>query len=394
MNKETLTTEQQKTASCLDTGRRLIKIIDGIINNKKADIPEDTDFERVLKLAYAHRVSGMVAYCGEKYDLPEATKSRFQAELFKTAARHTAQEREVQELSKCFSDEKIEHCFLKGLKISSLYDIPEMRFMLDIDVYVNPEKFDDAINVMENRGYEKISLDEKDCSLSKKPFLNVDLHRELKYDFDLGYDFYKNVYERLVSIENSYEKTMTKEELYVYLLSHTAHHFATAGTGIKSVIDHYYIMKNLVPQCDENILKEYLNESGLEAFNDKFSKLTKVWFMGEESDIVTEQMADYIILSGAYGTDINYYVNGVLRMGMSENKKEYFFKRLFPDYETMCFRYPVLKKCKLLLPVFWCVRILSSLTQTDRIKNEASGISAVDETNKNKQEEFLKNVGL
>lgn len=387
-------TEQQKTASCLDTGRRLIKIIDGIINNKKADIPEDTDFERVLKLAYAHRVSGMVAYCGEKYDLPEETKGRFQAELFKTAARHTAQEREVQELSKCFSDEKIEHCFLKGLKISSLYDIPEMRFMLDIDVYVNPEKFDDAIKVMENRGYEKISVDEKDCSLSKKPFLNVDLHRDLKYDFDLGYDFYKNVYERLVPIENSYEKTMTKEELYVYLLSHTAHHFATAGTGIKSVIDHYYIMKNLAPQCDENILKEYLIESGLEAFNDKFSKLTKVWFMGEESDIVTEQMEDYIILSGAYGTDINYYVNGVLRMGMSENKKEYFFKRLFPNYETMCFRYPVLKKCKLLLPVFWCVRILSSLTQTDRIKNEASGISAVDETNKNKQEEFLKNVGL
>lgn len=193
-------TEQQKTASCLDTGRRLIKIIDGIINNKKADIPEDTDFERVLKLAYAHRVSGMVAYCGEKYDLSEATKGRFQAELFKTAARHTAQEREVQELSKCFSDEKIEHCFLKGLKISSLYDIPEMRFMLDIDVYVNPEKFDDAIKVMENRGYEKISVDEKDCSLSKKPFLNVDLHRDLKYDFDLGYDFYKNVYERLVPI--------------------------------------------------------------------------------------------------------------------------------------------------------------------------------------------------
>ena len=75
-------------------------------------------------------------------------------------------------------------------------------------------------------------------------------------------------------------------------------------------------------------------------------------------------------------------------------KRAYFFKRLFPNYETMCFRYPVLKKCKLLLPVFWCVRILSSLTQTDRIKNEASGISAVDETNKNKHEEFLKNVGL
>ena len=388
------TTEQQKTASCLDTGRKLIKIIDGIINNKKADIPEDTDFLRVMKLAYAHRISGMVAYCAEQYNLPEETKSIFSKELFKTAARHTAQEREVKELSNAFSNEQIEHCFLKGLKISSLYDVPEMRFMLDIDVYVHPEKFQDAIKVMENRGYEKVSLDEKDCSLSKKPFLNVDLHRELKYDFDLGYEFYKNVYDRLIPIENSYEKRMTKEEFYVYLLSHTAHHFATAGTGIKSVIDHYYIMKNLVPECDENILKGYLKESGLEDFNEKFSKLTKVWFMGEESDTVTEQMADYIILSGAYGTDINYYVTGVLRMGMSEKRKDYFLKRLFPDFKTMCYRYPVLENKKILLPVFWGIRIFSSVTETGRIKNEAKGISFVDEINKNKQEEFLKNVGL
>jgi hypothetical protein len=116
--------------------------------------------------------------------------------------------------------------------------------------------------------------------------------------------------------------------------------------------------------------------------------------MGEESDTVIEQMADYIILSGAYGTDINYYVNGVRRMGMSENKKSYFLKRLFPDYETMCYRYPVLENKKILLPVFWGVRILSSVSSAGRIKNEASGISSVDEINKNKQEEFLKNVGL
>lgn len=394
MNNQTIELTDQKTASCLETGRRLVKIIDGIINNKKADIPEDTDFERVLKLTYSHRISGMVAYCVEKYDLPEEIKKKFNIELFKTAARHTAQEHEVKELSKDFSKNKIEHCFLKGLKIASLYDVPEMRYMLDIDVFVNPAKFDDAIKVMENRGYEISILDVKDCAFSKKPFLNVDLHRELKYDYDLGYDFYENVYERLVPIENSYEKTMTKEEFYVYLLSHTAHHFATAGTGIKNVIDHYYIMKNLVPQCNENILNEYLKESGLKAFNEKFSKLTKVWFMGEESDTVTEQMTDYIILSGAYGTDINYFVNSTLRVGMGENKKEYFFKRLFPDYKIMCCRYPILEKFKILLPVFWIVRIISSVTDASRIKSEAHGISSVAESDKIKQDQFLKNVGL
>ena len=67
-NSTTKSDEQQKTASCLETGKKLVKIIDGIINNKKAELPEDTDFLRIPKLAYAHRISGMVAYCAENYD--------------------------------------------------------------------------------------------------------------------------------------------------------------------------------------------------------------------------------------------------------------------------------------------------------------------------------------
>lgn len=385
---------EQKTASCLETGEKLIKILNSIINKIPLALPEDTNFEKILKLAFAHRVSGMVAHGVENFAVDSATKGKFSSELFKTAARYTAQEREVQELSADFSEEKIEHCFLKGLKISQFYDVPEMRFMLDIDVYVNPQKFEEAIKIMEKRGYEKISTDEKDCSLTKKPFLNVDLHRELKYDFDLGYEFYKDVYSRLVSKENSSEKIMTNEELYVYLLSHTAHHFATAGTGIKSVIDHYYILKNLVPQCNKDVLSEYLEKSGLTKFNEAFTKLTKVWFMGEEQTETTKQMGDYVVLSGAYGTDVNYYVNGVLRMGMHENKKDYFLNRLFPPYTTMCFRYPVLKKCKALLPLFWCIRIFASVFSAKRIKNEATGISGVDSENKQKQNDFLQSVGL
>lgn len=383
---------EQKTASCLDTGRKLVQIISGIINDTKADIPADTDFNKIMKLAYAHRISGFVAYASKYYELNDQLKASMETELFKTAARHTAQEREVKELSQAFTKAEIEHCFLKGLKISSLYDIPEMRFMLDIDIYINSDKFDLALEVMKNRGYEELSTDDKDCSLSKKPFLNVDLHKELKYDYDTGYEFYQKVNDRLISVPDSFEKLMSNEELYVYLLSHTAHHFATAGTGIKSVIDHYYIMKNLVPKCDNSVLEQYLTESGLKSFNESFTKLTKVWFMGEETDETTERMAEYIILSGAYGTDINFYVNGILRI--SENKKAYFKERLFPKYETMCYRYPVLKKHKALLPAFWGIRIFATLFDAERIKNEATGIAGVEENSKKKQDEFLKNVGL
>ena len=103
-------------------------------------------------------------------------------------------------------------------------------------------------------------------------------------------------------------------------------------------------------------------------------------------------MAEYIILSGAYGTDVNFYVNSVLRI--SENKKSYFLERLFPNRETLSYRYPSLKKHKALLPVFWGVRIVSSVFDIERIKSEATGVANVEEEVKEKQETFLKNVGL
>lgn len=391
MNDKNNTTEKN-TASCLETGGSLIKIVKGIIENKAVEIPENTDFNKIMSLAYAHRISGFVAYACKYYEIAEPTKTKMATEIYKTAARHTAQEHEIKELSRDFTKAEIEHCFLKGLKVSSLYDIPEMRFMLDIDIYINAEKYEEAIEVMKNRGYEVGCADEKDCSLSKKPFLNVDLHQELKYDYDLGYDFYTRVNERLVPVENSFEKLMSNEELYVYLLSHTAHHFATAGTGIKSVIDHYYILKNLLPECDLSILGKYLDESGLKGFDESFTKLTKYWFMNGEEDETVKKMAEYVILSGAYGTDINFYVNSVLRI--SDNKKSYFLERLFPRREWLSYRYPILKKHKALLPVFWGVRIVSAVFDADRIKNEATGVANVEAEVKEEQENFLKNVGL
>ncbi len=391
MNEKTNKIESN-TASCLTTGKILIKIIKGIIENKSVDIPENTDFNKIMKLAFAHRISGFVAYACKYYEIEEPIKTKMATEIYKTAARHTAQESEIKALSKVFSAAEIEHCFLKGLKISSLYDIPEMRFMLDIDIYINSDCYDKSIDVMKENGYELGVFTEKDCSLFKKPFLNIDLHRELKYDYDLGYEFYKKVNERLISVADSYEKLMSNEELYVYLLSHTAHHFATAGTGIKSVIDHYYILKNLVPKCDSEILDTFLKESGLVEFNEKFTRLTKCWFMDETPDEVIEKMSEYIILSGAYGTDVNFYVNSVLRSG--EKKKNYYRTRLFPDYEIMCLRYPALKGKKALLPAFWGARILTSVFDINRIKDEASGIAGVEEDSKKNQENFLKNVGL
>lgn len=389
------TQNAQKKQAILETGKLLIKAIKALINQEEFVFPENTDFSKLYKLAQNHRVTSIVAPAVMKCSFADgAIKGAFSKELFKTAARYTAQDKEKTELSQEFSKEKIRHCFLKGTKVGAFYDAPDSRFMLDMDLFVEKEKFSKAEEILVNRGYVRdTNGDDKDTGYIKKPFLIVELHQELKYDYDKGYEYYKGAFERMVS-SDGYEMNMTNEDFYVYILSHTAHHFETAGTGIKTIIDHFYLKNKLKPACDAVVLEKALSEIGLSQFNERIEKLCDFWFSeGEGSDLI-KQMADFIILSGVFGNETNNYLSGVAQGRFGDDSSSYFLKRLFPPLKTMKNRYTLLKKIPVLLPAFWVIRIVASLFDRKRISAEKRIVASVDSAQKEVQKEFLDNMGL
>lgn len=383
------------TEDILNTGAILIKAISAQINSADFQFPSDTDFNKLAKLAYNHRVSAVVAESVIKSSLAdEKIKNDFKKELFRTSARYSALERETLEISEEFTKNAIKHCFLKGVKVCAFHNQPDTRFMLDMDLYVEPEKFNQAEAIMLERGYECNTFgDDKDTGYTKKPFFNVELHRELKYEYDKGYDYYKGAFERMVSADG-YSMNMTNEDFYVYILSHSAHHFETAGTGIKSVIDHFYLREKLKPLCDEKLLADGLEKTGLTLFENRMNELCDYWFGGAAADEATMQMAEYILLSGVFGNETNHYLSGILRGEYSQKKSSYFFARLFPPLKTMSFKYNVLKKIPVLLPLFWVVRLITAIFSADRIADEAKGVSTVNEDDHLKQKSFLEKMGL
>lgn len=388
--------EDNKTSEeTVKTAEILIGAIKAYIKGTAFEFPEDTDFLKVYNLAQSHRVTAMVAPAVMKSQMATSqVKSAFSKELFKTAARFTAQEKEREELSQELSDKKIPHCFLKGSKVGVYYDNPDCRFMLDMDLYVDSEKYEQAQQILLSRGYEiNSNSDDKDTAFIKKPFLIVELHKELKYDYDKGYDYYKGAFSRMKST-NGFAMNMTNEDFYVYILSHTAHHFEAAGTGIKSIVDHYYLRKNLKPQCDSAVLNNALSEIGLDKFEKRIDKLCDFWFEKGECDSITKEMSDYIILSGVFGKETTEYVNKLVRGDYGESTDSYFMKRLFPPLKKMQYRYKILNKLPFLLPVFWGIRITSSLTSTARIADETKTIASTDNARKDKQRQFFDNIGL
>ncbi len=379
----------------INVGSVLINSIKASINGEAFAFPQDTDFKKLFKLAQNHRITAMVAPSVMKSESADSQiKNLFAKELFKTSARFTAQEKEREELSAELSQKEIKHCFLKGYKVNAFYDNPDSRYMLDMDLYIEKEKYRLAEEILLARGYEKTSNeDDKDAGYIKKPFLIVELHKELKYEYDKGYEYYKGAFERMFC-KNGSEMFMTDEDFYVYILSHTAHHFATGGTGIKSVLDHYYLNKNLKPACDASLLKKNLSLLGLEKFAEQMDSLCDNWFGTGESNELTEKTAEYIILSGVFGNEVNSYLGGISRGDYNNDKKSYFISRVLPPLKTMKIRYNVLDKCPALLPVFWCIRIIQALLNPNALTKETKTVLSVDEKQKKDYESFIQKLGL
>lgn len=382
-------------AEIVTVGKLLVSVIKANINGGEFAFPEDTDFQKLFKLAQNHRITAMVAPSVMKCDFADSQiKNLFAKELFKTIARFTAQEKERKELSAELSKKEIKHCFLKGYKVNAFYDNPDSRYMLDMDLYIEKEKYKLAEEILYERGYEKTSNeDDKDAGYIKKPFLIVELHKELKYEYDKGYEYYKGAFERMFC-KNDSEMFMTKEDFYVYILSHTAHHFGTGGTGIKSIVDHYYLNKKLRPECDSALLKKNISLLGLEQFSREIDALCELWFGGGNSSQLTEKTEEYIILSGVFGNEVNSYLSGISRGDYNNDKKSYFIRRLLPPLESMKIRYNLLAKCPILLPIFWCVRIIQAMFNPKSLTNETKTVLSIDEKQKQDYENFIQKLGL
>ena len=123
-------------------------------------------------------------------------------------------------------------------------------------------------------------------------------------------------------------------------------------------------------------------------------ELIECWFCDKPFNDDVKETTDYIILSGVFGTEANYYLSGIIRGEYTEKKSSYFLTRLFLPLYLMKKRYPVLKNFPFLLPIMWVVRIFSSISNRKKYSEEAKMVNAVDKEAKDKQIEFLKRHGL
>ena len=256
------------------------------------------------------------------------------------------------------------HMALKGSVIKDWYPVFAMRESSDCDILFDKDHESEVRDIMVGLGYtvEDYGRGHHDVYY-KKPLTNMQMHISL---FGVGYeqrfsDYYNDLKQRLVPV-SAYEYSFTPEDFYVYILAHENSHFVQRGTGLRSLLDTYVILKKLDSSLDWNYIRAETAKLDLAEFEEQNRSLAEHLFGEGHLTDNDRKLLSYISSAGAYGTTENSVRNQVeLYGGGLKGKTRYIFRRLFPDRIICEHNYPIFYKHKILLPFLPVYRLVNYL---------------------------------
>lgn len=301
----------------------------------------------------------------------------------------------LNEIEKTFESNCIPYMALKGSVIRRWYLEPWMRTSCDIDVLVGEKDLENAKYVLMNeRRYAYLGQGSHDLSFYAPNNVHVELHYTLIED-EFAKDSSKvlrNVWKKAVNCEGlRYKYEMSDDMFYFYHIAHMARHFETGGCGIRPFID-LWILDRL--DCANRSERDaLLSAGGLLQFANAARKLCGVWFNGEEADDLSQQMQDYILSGGAYGTTSN-------RIAFQQQKRggrtKYILSKVFLPYNEIKFHYPILQRHRWLTPFMEIRRWFKLLFcgHLGRVSREARYSHTITDDDARNTRKLLQDLGL
>ncbi len=379
----------------------LFKLVRQEISGTKlsADIKKGID-QDTLKALYiiskkfdiAPIVVSALLKCG--VTLGAEAEALFNKELMLSIFRYENMEHELEAISKVLDEEKIPHVPLKGAVLRGLYPEKWMRTSCDVDVLVKEEDVDRAIDSL----LKKLSYktDGKtgyhDVSLYSESGVHLELHFNIKENREELDRLLSRAWEFSVPLEeNGYKYSFTNEFLIFHNIAHMAYHFLHGGCGIRSFID-LYLMEAKLPY-DSDKLSALCKECDIEDFRLAVEKLSQVWLLCEEHDGLSQEIEEYIFNGEIYGDS---EVALIVDQAKSGGKLKYLINRIFPPYDILSKRYPILEGRRCLTPIYQVKRWFDLVAEgkVAKAKGELSDIANSDKEKKKQVIDIFNKVGL
>lgn len=356
--------------------RDLIYLATCAVVGEEADPGKIADIDDVFDLASRHMLTAIVAMTLERVGVRHARLSQALAVALRKAFLF---DDALKQVKSGLESENIWHMPLKGAELKRYYPHPAMREVADCDVLFDATRADDARRVMEGLGFtaKRLGAGIHDCYF-KEPCLNFEMHRELfgSYSDKKKYDYYQNVYDRLLS--DGCVKRFSPGDFYLYLIAHQHKHYVGGGSGLRSFLDIFVYLRK--EQLDMTYVAREADKLGLANFEANVRSFAFRLFEGGELGVDDRKTLSYVLSSGAYGTFEHRVENKT--QGKKWGKIRYMAERFAvpvssknPRYKCYSAWYPFFYRHKVLLPLLPFYRIFRSVKE-GRFIDEAKAVIA------------------
>ena len=270
-------------------------------------------------------------------------------------------------------------CVLKGITVARLYAMPETRISSDMDILIDTENENKAVEVLTALGYECEERSKYDHHIKAYHKIgglfevHVALHSVATSDIILDDEVHYE--EEFMLLEDGIYSLSVNDSL-TYLSAHLIKHLINDATGIRQMMDLLLYMKAYEKQIDWTRYNGLMEKLGY----DNLIRVVKgigVRFFGMEFEgAITEghgleELLEDCEIGGVFGINeeerSRFYElftqrrsgnsnmkHAVLKLTKSEKSA---FRMLFPKYKSMKERFIYVKKCPVLLPIGWVHRI-------------------------------------
>ncbi len=346
----------------------VVTILRSALKGEALTLPENFDWSKATHTLYSHNLAGLglqgALLCGVPRNHPAVVN--LTATFCNDLRTSRSQMQKLQAVFDLFDANGIDYLPVKGSQIKLLYPRPEYRIMFDADILIRQEQYPLIQSVLPAIGMQEAEDSDYEHTW-ESPELTLELHRYLvSTHFRSYFPYYRDSWRFAEKNETGSGYHLTPEDHFIYLVVHFAKHYANGTICAKDICD-FYVWRNAYPQMNEEYLLGELEKLRLAEFYRNILALLDTWFEGKAATKAVELITHTAFQGGIFEAYNLSAANHVVHRHSNEGdtltvkKAKWFFHALFPSRAILSYRYPILKRCAILLPFFWAVRWFHAL---------------------------------
>lgn len=339
-------------------------------NRMPAAIPDTVSFEELEQIAYSAQMPYMILGALIRLSLSKEQVIRCRNALKTSTLKTLLQVQTVRDIQDRLEKAGIRNQVLKGAVMKYMYPRVELREMSDIDFMIYEKDFTDTERILEEAGFHRSQAIKHHVIYQKPPLLTVEMHWDL-YEKTVDksqYLYYKDQFRAVLAQGKNYTYEFSKENFYVYMISHMAKHFYENGCGIRNLVDIYVFNQKYGNIIDRSLVEQELAKCGILHFESHIAKLAKLWLEDGECTEFYANLFRYMVDCGIYGKGENGIWGQLCKQNTWKHKKRMNLTYYFPTAQYMKEYYPWLEGKEILLPTAWLCRGVHGLFHKDCVE--------------------------